>query len=162
MLAPVSLWDDFDSALLRLLARRTRDANQSRRLLVLAEIYDGGSRGDAARIGGVDLQTVRDWVLRFNAAGPDRLVDGKAPGRLPTLDHAQRQALARIVESGANPGGAWGRSLATARSGPMALGGVPGVDLAADLKSGTARDGLPQAVGPAAPSCAERARHRGV
>jgi transposase len=51
--------------------------------LTLAEIFDGGSRSDAARIGGVGVQTIRDWVLRFNAKGPEGLKDGKAPG--PTL-----------------------------------------------------------------------------
>jgi transposase len=69
----------------------------------MAEIYAGGSRGDAARIGDVGLQTVRDWVLRFNAKGPDGLIDGKAPGKPPKLNKAQRQALARIVESGPIP-----------------------------------------------------------
>ncbi len=63
----VSLRDDFDAASLRTLARRTADSNQSRRLLALAAIYDGDSRGDAARIGSVGLQTVRDWVLRFTS-----------------------------------------------------------------------------------------------
>ncbi len=66
--SPVPLRDDFDAAVLRALARRTLDANQGRRLLALAAVYDGGSRGDAARIGSVGLQTVRDWVPRFNAA----------------------------------------------------------------------------------------------
>ncbi len=101
--SPVPLRDDFDMAAVRLLARRTRDADQGRRLLALAAIYDGGSRGDAARIGSVGLQTVRDWVLRFNAAGPDGVVDGKAPGQTPKLNKAQRQALVRIVESGPIP-----------------------------------------------------------
>jgi len=101
--SPVSLRNDFDAAALRLLAKRTRDADQGRRLLALATIYDGGSRGDAARIGSVGLQTVRDWVLRFNAAGPDGLVDGKAPGQTPKLNDAQRQVLAQIVESGPIP-----------------------------------------------------------
>jgi len=101
--SPVSLRDDFDASVLRTLARQTRDANQGRRLLALAAIYDGGSRGDAARIGSVGLQTIRDWVLRFNAAGPDGLVDGKAPGQTPKLNEAQREALARIVESGPIP-----------------------------------------------------------
>ena len=101
--SPVSLRADFDASALRGLARRTRDADQGRRLLALAAIYDGGSRGDAARIGSVGLQTVRDWVLRFNAAGPDGLVDGKAPGQRPKLNEAQREALARIVESGPIP-----------------------------------------------------------
>jgi transposase len=72
-------------------------------MLAVAEIYDGGSRGDAARIGGVGLQTVRDWVLRFNAKGPDGLADGKALGNPPKLNDAQRQAVARIVESGPIP-----------------------------------------------------------
>ena len=101
--SPVPLRDDFDAAALRLLARRTRDADQGRRLLALAAIYDGGSRGDAARIGSVGLQTVLDWVLRFNAAGPDYLIDGKAPGQTPKLNEAQREALVRIVESGPIP-----------------------------------------------------------
>ena len=87
----IRLGDDFDASLLRALAKTGRDANQIRRLLALAEIYDGGSRGDAARIGGVGLQTVRDWVLRFNARGPDGLVDDKAPGKKPKLNDAQRR-----------------------------------------------------------------------
>jgi len=56
------------------LAKATRDAGQSRRLLALAAIYDGGSRTKAARVGGVGLQTLRDWVVRLNAHGPDRLI----------------------------------------------------------------------------------------
>ena len=103
MAAPIGLREDFDAAALRSLARRTRDADQGRRLLALAEIYDGGTRGKAARIGGVGLQTVRDWVLRFNGAGPDGLVDGKAPGNRPLLDAERREALRRIVESGPIP-----------------------------------------------------------
>ena len=57
--AAIALRVDFDGATSRLLARKTKNANQSRRLLALAEIYDGGSRSDAARIGGVGLQIVR-------------------------------------------------------------------------------------------------------
>jgi len=70
---------------------------------VLAEIYDGSWRTDAARIGGVTLQIVRDWVLRFNSRGPDGLINGKAPGNRPKLNEEQRQALARTVESGPIP-----------------------------------------------------------
>jgi transposase len=99
----IGLRADFDGATLRRLARTTKNANQSRRLLALAEIYDGGSRSNAARIGGVGLQIVRDWVVRFNARGPDGLIDGKAPGQWPKLNDAQRQALAAIVESGPIP-----------------------------------------------------------
>jgi transposase len=76
---------------------------QTRRLLALAEIYDGGPRSNAARIGGVGLQIVRDWVLRFNAEGSDGLLNGKAPGAPRILDDSQRQALRQIVEAGPIP-----------------------------------------------------------
>ncbi len=92
-----------DAARLRGLAKASRDPDQLRRLLSLAEIYDGGSRGDAARIGGVALQTVRDWVLRFNTGGPQGLIDPKPPGKALKLNEAQRQALVQVVESGPVP-----------------------------------------------------------
>ena len=101
--AAVGLRDDFDGPALRVLAKATKGAAHARRLLAVAEIYDGGTRTDAARIGGVGLQTVRDWVLRFNAHGPDGLIGGKAPGNRPKLDAAQRKALAEIVASGPIP-----------------------------------------------------------
>ena len=85
------------------LARRSENAGQTRRLLSLAAIYDGVSRTEAARIGGVGLQTVRDWVLAFNAEGPAGLVDGKAPGNAPLLNTEQRRALMTIVECGPIP-----------------------------------------------------------
>lgn len=103
MAAAVTLREDFDGSSLRIFAKATKDAAQSRRLLALAEIYDGSTRSDAARIGGVGLQTVRDWVLRFNARGPEGLIDGKAPGNAAKLDPAQRRALAGIVDSGPIP-----------------------------------------------------------
>lgn len=103
MAAPVRLRDDFDASRLRGLAKASRDPDQLRRLLSLAEIYDGGSRGDAAKIGDVGLQTVRDWVLRLNAGGPDALIDAKPPGKAPKLNDAQRQALVQVVESGPVP-----------------------------------------------------------
>ena len=99
----IALRPDYDAAQLRALAKASRNAGQSRRLLALAEIYDGGSRTKAARIGGVGLQSVRDWVVRFNARGPDGLIDGKAPGNTCKLIKSQRQALATIVESGPIP-----------------------------------------------------------
>ena len=63
---------DYDAARLRQLAKASSDGSQTRRLLALAEIYDNGSRSGAARLGGGGLQVVRDWVVRFNARGPDR------------------------------------------------------------------------------------------
>ena len=75
----VSLRTDFDGERLRLLARQTKDANQARRKIALASIYDGGSRLDAARLGCVTLQIVRGWVMRFNARGPDARSMAKLP-----------------------------------------------------------------------------------
>ena len=103
MAAPIRLRRDFDAARLRALAKRSHDPDQTRRLLALAVIYEGGSRADAARIGAVGLQTVRDWVLRFNAEGPESLLTGKAPGARPRLTPQQRQALEGIVEEGPIP-----------------------------------------------------------
>ena len=103
MAAALALRSDFTAADLRVHARESRDADQVRRLLALATIYDGGSRSDAARLGGVGLQIVRDWVIRFNAEGPDGLRDRKAPGPTPLLTDAHRQALAAQIDSGPIP-----------------------------------------------------------
>jgi transposase len=100
---PIPLRADLDAAKLRAAARRTKDAAQARRLLALAAIYDGASRTEAAQMGGVTLQVVRDWVLRFNAAGPAGLVDRKAPGQAPRLNKTHRAALAAALESGPTP-----------------------------------------------------------
>ena len=99
----VSLRDDYDASALRRLACASKDARQARRLLALAEVYDGGSRSQAARHGGVGLQVIRDWVFRFNRNGPDGLIDGKAPGKPRLLSDAQRAALVRTVEAGPIP-----------------------------------------------------------
>jgi transposase len=99
----VSLRPDFDARLLRCAARRSKDSAQARRLLALAAIYDGGSRTEAARIGNVTLQVVRDWVLRFNAAGPQGLIDRKAPGQAPRLNAEHRAALVGMIEAGPTP-----------------------------------------------------------
>jgi transposase len=99
----IELRTDYDAARLRALAKAARDAGQSRRLLALAEIYEGGSRTRAARIGGVGLQTVRDWAVRFNAQGPEGLIDGKAPGKACKLSAQHRDALVALVESGPIP-----------------------------------------------------------
>ncbi|AOF93600.1 helix-turn-helix domain protein (plasmid) [Sinorhizobium sp. RAC02] len=91
MRSGISLRDDFYGEGLRRLARQTKDAAQVRRLLALASIYDGGSRSDAARLGNVTLQIVRDWVMRFNERGPQGLINGKAAGQRSRLnDHSVR------------------------------------------------------------------------
>jgi len=103
MAAGIGIRSDYSTGDLRRLARRCRDADQVRRLLSLAVILDGGSRSDAAKAGGVTLQIVRDWVLRFNAEGPDGLISRKAPGKASILNNEQRRALVEIVESGPIP-----------------------------------------------------------
>ena len=100
---PIPLRADFDAARLRFVARESKDAGQTRRLLALAVIYDGGTRTEAARIGGVTLQIVRDWVLKFNAHGAAGLIDRKAPGQSPRLNDSHRTALAAVIESGPIP-----------------------------------------------------------
>ena len=96
----VQLRDDYAAAELRRLAKRSRDNRQIRRLLALAGVYDGMSRADAAQIGGMDRQTLRDWAHRFNAEGPDGLMDRPRPGRECRLSEAQMAELAEIVETG--------------------------------------------------------------
>jgi transposase len=103
MSVPIPLRGDFGSSQLRGLAKKTKDGPQARRLLALAAIYDGATRTEAAKIGDVGLQIIRDWVLRFNARGPDGLLDGKSPGHPPKLNDTQRQAVARMIESGPIP-----------------------------------------------------------
>src|SRR4051794_2711872 len=75
MASGVGLRADYSAAELRRLAASTRNANQSRRLLSLAAVLDGMNRTEAARIGGMDRQTLRDRVHRFNGHGPEGLLD---------------------------------------------------------------------------------------
>jgi len=94
------LREDYSAEKLRALARRSKDVNQSRRLLSLAAARDGMDRGGAAKIGGMDRQTLRDWVHRFNALGPEGLIDNWTAGPKPRLSEEQLAQLAQIVEAG--------------------------------------------------------------
>ncbi len=100
MPAAVRLRTDLSASELRRLAAATKNANQSRRLLSLAAVLDGMSRAEAARIGGMDRQTLRDWVHRFNERGPDGLKDTWSKGNPPRLSAEQQAELARLVETG--------------------------------------------------------------
>ena len=80
MPSAVRLREDYSAEELRALARRSKDVNQSRRLLSLAAVRDGMDRRSAAKIGGMDRQTLRDWVHRFNASGPEGLIDNWTRG----------------------------------------------------------------------------------
>ena len=97
------LRDDYDADGLRKLARRCRDDRQSCRLLAIASVYEGMSRADAARIGGMDRQTLRDWVLRFNSEGPAGLRHRLGAGRPSLLIPEQKLELEQIVEAGPDP-----------------------------------------------------------
>jgi transposase len=100
MSAALPLRDDYDAARLRNLAKHVSDSRKIRRLLALAAVYDGMNRSDAARVGGMDRQTLRDWVLRFNAQGPEGLSDIKGLGRKSLLNTDQKAELSQIVETG--------------------------------------------------------------
>jgi transposase len=100
MPAAVRLREDYSAEALRGLARRSKDVNQGRRLLSLAGVRDGMDRGSAAKIGGMDRQTLRDWVDRFNASGPDGLLDQWTEGPKPRLSEKQLAEFARIVDVG--------------------------------------------------------------
>lgn len=88
---------------LRDLAVKSREAAQSRRLLAIAMVLDGSNRQDAARHAGMDRQTLRDWVHRYNEAGVDGLKSRRAPGPTPKLTETQMQELRDLVIAGPDP-----------------------------------------------------------
>jgi len=96
----VRLREDYSAEEIRGLARRSKTVNQSRRFLSLAAVRDGMDRGSAAKIGGMDRQTLRDWVHRFNASGPEGLIDNWTEGPKPRLSEEQMAAFSQIVEAG--------------------------------------------------------------
>src|SRR6478672_723739 len=99
----ITLRSDHTADQLRLLARQTKDVAQARRLLAIAAILDGAPRAEAAKIGGMDRQTLRDWVIRFNEQGPEGLINIPSPGVPPKLGNKHRVFLARLVEEGPIP-----------------------------------------------------------
>jgi hypothetical protein len=150
MAAAIGLRPDYGAGDLRRFAKASRDARQTRRLLALAVIYENGSRTEAARVGGVTLQIVRDWVLRFNAEGPLGLIDRKAPGKAALLQAEHRAALATAVEAGPEALSRRRGALAPRRPCAMALGALRPVGQPADAGPGTAGHGLCQALRPPA------------
>jgi transposase len=99
----LTLRDDYDAVSLRLLARKAKDSRVARRLLALAGVYDGMDRSAAAKAGGMDRQSLRDWVIAFNANGPDGLRDGKRSGAPSKLNAARQAKLKEIVLAGPDP-----------------------------------------------------------
>ena len=84
-------------------AKQAKDGGQARRLLAIAAVLDGASREEAAKIGGMDRQTLRDWVIQFNEQGPDGLINIPSPGVPPKLGQKHRAFLVRLVEDGPIP-----------------------------------------------------------
>lgn len=103
MSAAIALRDDFEADDLRGLAVKAKDADQARRLLALAAVYDGMDREEASRIGGMDRQTLRDWAHRFNGRGPEGLINAKPSGRPSKLSAEQKEELRQLVEAGPDP-----------------------------------------------------------
>ena len=99
----IPLGNDYTADQLRRLARQTKDVSQARRMLAIAAVLDGASRAEAARIGGMDRQTLRDWVIRFNEEGPDGLVNKSSPGAPGKLTEEHKAFLVRLVEEGPIP-----------------------------------------------------------
>ena len=91
---------DLSAAELRRAAARSRDANAARRMLAIAVVLDGHPREDAAEACGMDRQTLRDWVHRYNAEGIAGLSNRRAPGPTPRLSAGQEAELDRWVEDG--------------------------------------------------------------
>src|SRR5215469_2588866 len=160
MSAPTPLRQDFDASQLRGLARKTKDGPQARRLLALAAIYDGATRTEAAKIGGVGLQIIRDWVLRFKPAVLTvSWMASRQDSRPSSTTLSGRPSPAD--REWPDPGGAWRGALAADRSGAMDLRGIPHHNRQADAQPGAASHGLPQTIGPTASPCASRGRDRG-
>jgi transposase len=95
--------DEHSAEDLRREAARSHDAHAARRMLALALVKDGCSRTDAARACGMDRQTLRDWVHRYNADGLAGLADRPRSGRRPRLTSAQMTELEAVVAKGPDP-----------------------------------------------------------
>ncbi len=94
---------EMSAADLRAAAKRSADAKQASRILAIAMVLDGFSREDAARLCGMDRQTLRDWVHRYNKAGLDGLADRARSGRPASLSWVEQGKVASWVEQGAEP-----------------------------------------------------------
>ena len=99
----IAVRTDYTAGEVRRFGKQAKGVAQARRLLAIAAVLDGASRAEAATIGGMDRQTLRDWVHRFNNQGPDGLINIPSPGVPPKLDARHRAFLARIVEEGPIP-----------------------------------------------------------
>ena len=94
---------DRTSAVLRTLAKEESDVRVTRRLLAIANALSGMNRAEAAASAGMDRQTLRDWVIRYNEHGVVGLIDRKSSGRPPMLTTDEQAELLAIVMAGPDP-----------------------------------------------------------
>src|SRR3982074_3592243 len=99
----VPIRTDYAAGEVRRLSTGAEGGGEARGLLALAAVLDGVSREEAARLGGMDRQTLRDWVIRFNEQGPDGLINIPSLGAPPKLDDMHKAFLRRIVDEGPIP-----------------------------------------------------------
>ena len=102
-MAALAIRDDISPDELRGRARREREGRVSARLIALANALEGMDRATAARLAGMDRQTLRDWVHRYNAEGIAGLFNRPLPGRTPKLTEGQMASLKAIVLRGPDP-----------------------------------------------------------
>ena len=170
---PIPLRADFDVGWLGAAVKRSKDGPQARRLLALAAIYEGASRTEAAKIGGVTPLQIRDcmkfnapwaeglidWVMKFNAHGPEGLIDCKPPGQPFWFERRAPRRARRDTRERPDPG-----RMASCAGGsstsPMDLRGIPRRRRQADIEPGIARHGIVSSARPRHHEQAERARSR--
>jgi transposase len=100
IMTALTIRGDRTPVVLRKLAKAETDTRVARRLLAIANALSGMSRKEAAEAAGMDRQTLRDWVIRYNAHGPDGLSDCWGDGRPPRLEPHEQAELIRIVLEG--------------------------------------------------------------
>ena len=158
----IAVRTDYTSGQLRQLAKRAKEAAQARRLLAIAAVLDGASREEAATAGGMDRQTLRDWVIRFNKQGPDGLINLPSPGA-PGKLNGRAQGISRPPRGGGPDSSSARRgALAGLRSDHAVIRGIWAL--------GLGRHGIPRFEGSGLLACereaeglpAGRQRHRCV
>ena len=99
----IAVRPDYTSREVRRLAKQSDDVGQARRLLAIAAVLDGTSREEAAKIGGMERQTLRDWVIRFNDTGPEGLSNKPSPGAPGKLHAVHKEFLTHLIDEGPIP-----------------------------------------------------------
>ena len=143
---------ELTAAALRAAAAKTKDSRAARRMLAIAFVLEGADRTTAATTCGMDRQTLRDWVHRYNAEGLAGLANRRSPGASPLLTPEQKSELAALVEAGPDLQRRRGCALATRRSSGADQGAVRRGDARTQRRQATGGIGLSAAVrAPAAP-----------